>query len=156
MFEFSGELTGSAYKYFKKRMLKLEVGVLTFSFGTMFMLLLLISITTGYWPATIAWLTFYLLLLIILVAFPRKKEKSEVMPTKIFSDVEYIVSQSKKTEEYLLFEDVKKIVDYGEFYNVFLNGKYSYAFICQKSLLTQGTLEEFEAHFEGKIERIYK
>ena len=32
-------------------------------------------------------------------------------------------------------------------------GKYSDKFICQKSLLTQGTLEEFEALFEGKIER---
>lgn len=155
MFEFSGELTGSAYKYFKKRMLKLEVGVLTFSFGTMFILFLIISITTGYWPMTFAWLGLYSFI-ILLTFLPRKKERHDVMPTKIFSDVEYIVSQSKKTEEYLLFENVKKIVDYGEFYNVFLNGKYSYAFICQKSLLTQGTLEEFEAHFEGKIERIDK
>ena len=35
----------------------------------------------------------------------------------------------------------------------FIFGKISDKFICQKDLLTKGSLEEFERIFEGKIKR---
>lgn len=51
-------------------------------------------------------------------------------------------------------ELVRKVYDYGEFYFIsFRFGKISCYFICQKSLLTQGTIEDFEKLFDGKIVR---
>lgn len=49
---------------------------------------------------------------------------------------------------------VKAVKDMGDWYvfDFFLPNKSGY-FICQKSLLVEGTLEEFEQLFEGKIVR---
>lgn len=49
---------------------------------------------------------------------------------------------------------VKKVIDAGDWYYViFKLGDVSNAFVCQKDLLREGTLEQFEALFEGKIKR---
>ena len=49
-------------------------------------------------------------------------------------------------------QDVKKVFDYDAFYYLsFPFGKKNCKFICQKDLLSEGTLEEFESLFEGKI-----
>ena len=53
-----------------------------------------------------------------------------------------------------MIDSVKRVVDYGEWYDfVFYYSDRDLYFVCQKSLLTKGTLEEFEALFEGKIVR---
>ena len=52
---------------------------------------------------------------------------------------------------------VKKVIDAGDwYYVVFKFGDISSAFVCQKDLLTQGTLEDFEKLFEDKIVRKYR
>ena len=57
--------------------------------------------------------------------------------------------------EYRNIEDVKCVRDFGEFYElVFPFGKISEKFICQKDLLSKGTLAEFEALFGDKILRV--
>ena len=55
-------------------------------------------------------------------------------------------------ERFRMLNSVKEILDYGEWYYFIFNyeDRDPY-FVCQKDLLTQGTLEEFEALFEGKI-----
>ena len=51
---------------------------------------------------------------------------------------------------------VKKVVDAGDwYYVVFKGGSINSAFVCQKNLLTKGTLDEFEKLFEGKLVRKY-
>ena len=48
--------------------------------------------------------------------------------------------------------DIKKIVDYGDWYKIYFYFPHkSNAFICQKDLITQGTIEEFEEMFAGYI-----
>lgn len=51
--------------------------------------------------------------------------------------------------------EVKKLVDYGKYYYI-LYGGVNRAIICQKDLLVEGTLEEFENIFAGKIVRKLK
>lgn len=83
-----------------------------------------------------------------------KKEEKSLTPRKIFVSDETIVCIADKYTESQSIHDVKKIKDYGDFYDlIFPIGRYSEKFICQKELLSKGTLEEFEALFEGKIER---
>lgn len=49
---------------------------------------------------------------------------------------------------------IKKILDYGEiYYIIFKFGDITNAWLCQKDLLVQGTIEEFEQLFEGLIVR---
>ena len=49
---------------------------------------------------------------------------------------------------------IKKIVDYGEYYYLFVfRWDASNGVVCQKDLLVEGNLEEFEKLFEGKIIR---
>lgn len=50
---------------------------------------------------------------------------------------------------------IKKVIDNGKYYTVIYSGL-SNAIICQKNLLVEGTLEEFEAIFEGKIKRKFR
>lgn len=48
--------------------------------------------------------------------------------------------------------DVKKVVDLGEWYKIYFCFPHkSNLFVCQKDLIAEGTIEEFEALFEGKI-----
>lgn len=52
---------------------------------------------------------------------------------------------------------VKKVVDYGKFYYLYLYRlDPSYGIVCQKDLLIDGRIEEFEKLFEGKIKRKLK
>ena len=75
-------------------------------------------------------------------------------PKKIFVQDEYIVCTADKWTEAKAVSDVKVVRDFGEFYDlVFPFGNASEKFVCQKSLLSKGTLEDFEALFEGKLER---
>lgn len=49
---------------------------------------------------------------------------------------------------------VKKVIDAGDwYYLIFKFGDISNSWVCQKDLIKQGTIEEFEKIFEGKIKR---
>ena len=83
-----------------------------------------------------------------------KKEQLALTPKRIFVDGESIVSIADKYSESRLICDAKELRDFGEFYEiVFPFGKFSEKFICQKNLLTKGTLEQFESLFSNKIVR---
>ena len=68
-----------------------------------------------------------------------------------------VVHQCEKMERFHMLDTVLKVLDYGEWYYLIFNypDRDPY-FVCQKNLLAQGTLTEFEALFEGKIERRIK
>ena len=52
-----------------------------------------------------------------------------------------------------VIKDVKRLVDYGEFYEIVFRFGKGMNFVCQKNKLKIGTLEKFESYFEGKIVR---
>ena len=71
---------------------------------------------------------------------------------RVFTDGEYIVAVCNACSDSRLISAATKVFDYGSFYYIsFPMGQKSDKFVCQKNLLTQGTLEEFEVLFEGKI-----
>lgn len=109
----------------------------------------------GSWGVVIAYLSFYLIFP-LLVRIPRsKKEQAAVLPKRIYTERNSIVCVAEKYQERKKIADVKLVRDFGEFYElVFPFGKYSEKFICQKSLLSKGTLNAFEALFPGKIVRM--
>ena len=64
----------------------------------------------------------------------------------------HIVCITDRYEEIRKLKDVKRVTDRGEHYEIdFVYGRLSSSFVCQKTLLSKGTLEKFEALFEGKL-----
>lgn len=152
MIEFNGYLTGSAEKHFFKRTKTLARNLM---FGSVLLLLPAIIVFSFYLNLHILF-KIYVVIIMVLSLFllipQSKKTKKEITPKRIFVDGESIVCVSEKNTESRLISDVKKVTDFGEFYELtFPFGKVSANFVCQKSLLTKGSLEEFESLFEGKI-----
>ena len=53
-------------------------------------------------------------------------------------------------------DDVSKIIEYENMYIIVFSGLMGLGIIAQKDLLVEGTFEEFEKLFEGKIIRKIK
>lgn len=51
---------------------------------------------------------------------------------------------------------IKRIEDQGDWYYITFKGDFTENIICQKNLITQGTIEEFEELFKDKIVRKFK
>ena len=90
---------------------------------------------------------------IIFLATRSKSFRKKYFHIDVFYDGEFLVSKDYKgNETFRLASEATCVKDYGEFYQVFY-GIMRFP-VCQKDLLVSGTLEEFEALFEGKIVRV--
>ena len=161
MIEFKGKLSGAAEEqYMSKNARSEQITLLAF---------LVLSIPTTLWIGVhiMAYSLFelrglliiysvFLMLIYIMPKLPGSaKGKREYMPNRIYTEEDYILLVSDKHTDSKLIEHVKVVFDCGEYYDIrFPFGHYtSVPLICQKDLLTKGSLEEFEALFPGKIVR---
>ncbi len=161
MIVFNGHLTGSAEERFVKR--TVEYAQTQFIVGAVLAIpmtpgiarLLHVQLSTKVLPYLSGAVCAVFLLGMLLVRIPKsKKVKQACIPYRIYCEDDFIVCISEKDQVYRKISDVTKVRDRGDFYEVvFRLSKYSEKFICQKDLLTKGSLGEFEALFEGKIER---
>jgi hypothetical protein len=154
MIEFKGELTGKAKKFLLKEQVKVQAIASSLSASIFSVPLILAAI---YWDITMLFMLIPLAFFVVVSFLPAdKKAQKEFVPKRVFVDLkdEVIVSQCENTERFHMIDTVKRLEDYGEwYYVVFQYSDRDMCFVCQKSLLTQGSLEEFEGLFEGKIER---
>ena len=152
--EFSGYLTGKAEKFYWKKATVFGACILWGGAVLMLPVIAAASRALGDWRFTVIFGLAILGLPLLGFLPKRKKAKFPLTPKRIHTDGEYIVSIGDKFTESKLISDARRVVDHGEFYElVFPFGNYSDKFICQKSLLREGTLEAFEALFEGKLIR---
>lgn len=100
-----------------------------------------------------------LMLLSILVFFKPVKDyhgksdgymKIEVDESRIRVDQPYFIG--RPFFEISTFTDVRKLVEYDDYYYIYYKNS-SVPIICQKNLLIEGTLEEFEKVFSCKVVR---
>ena len=83
-----------------------------------------------------------------------KKNEHLFCPTRILIDSSrnelfVILNYNKITRH---FDDVVSVKDFGEYYKIkFKFPHKSIYFLCQKDLIVQGTLEEFETLFQDKL-----
>lgn len=159
MIEFKGYLTGISQKYFCNQIVKLQRIFIIFTCIPAFFLIYLFAYL--YWGGDIVEpksIIVALVLFAIVYMLPRiqtKKEKEKITPRRVYIENDIIICQSNALVESRSIQDVKEVRDYGGFYYlVFPFGKYSYRFVCQKDLLTSGTIADFEAMFVGKIKRM--
>lgn len=83
--------------------------------------------------------------------------KSISLSKSIYTEDEYIIALGDDFQQIKSISDVKYVIDHGDFYElVFPLGNVTDKFICQKDLLVEGTLEEFEALFKDKLRKAGK
>ncbi len=154
MIEFKGMISGNAEKYFFKRTRNLAIKILLVSEILVLFPFALYMIRTVNWVGLAA-IGIAFCCVPLLACIPKsKKEKKMLLPKRIYTDNESIICVGEKYVESKLIGDESLVRDFGEFYEiVYPFGKVSDKFICQKNLLSEGTIEEFESLFDGKIER---
>lgn len=164
MIEFNGALTGSAEKYFFKIQIKIArlitlISLLMVIVGMAIIYYIFISLSGNIPESKI--LDMIIIFAVLFIAFAiltytlLKKDMKKNLPKKIYIEDDLIFYISDAYTEGKTVGNVKEVHDYGEFYVMTFSAKNKASiFICQKDLLTKGTLEEFEALFEGKIVRI--
>lgn len=153
MIEFNGYLTGKSERFFfKKNISYLQIAII-FAFTMVLPFIILLVKTFEALSILYAYLAVFVCLMIAVRIFIPKSGKS-VIPKRIYIMDNKMVCIADNFTENRSVELVRKVYDYEEFYFIsFRFGKISCYFICQKSLLTQGTIEDFEKLFDGKIVR---
>ncbi|MBQ7362821.1 MAG: hypothetical protein IJW48_00050 [Clostridia bacterium] len=154
MIDFNGEINGDCKRFLLKKQIKIQVKV---SLIVAILFAVPIILTSVFWK-TIALLMFLpFAFAIVFSALPPSRGSQRIfVPQRVYIDTEEqtIVHKCAKLERFHMLSSVKAVIDYGEwYYFIFEFEDRDPYFVCQKSLLTEGTLEEFEALFEGKIER---
>lgn len=152
MVEFKGMLSGSAEKRFFQKIRNFEQNVYLVVITLFFPVLAYFGYFTGVWQIIPAYCLFYVMIPLLARIPKTKKERSTMMPQKICVEDGKMYAVTGRGTDTRSVDDVKKIVDHGDFYEVcFRLGRASQNFICQKNLLTKGTLEEFDDLFREKI-----
>ena len=154
MIEFDGYLTGVAKNHFFRRWSHFVRTIIVISMAGVLCPIVLFFVNRGDWKSlTVIAVCFAV---VFLCTFLQKKDQ-KLLTKKIVISEETITCITDKQSESRLIFDVKTVRDYGEFYEIlFPIGKVSFSFICQKSLLSKGSLEEFESLFHDKIEDMTK
>ena len=95
-----------------------------------------------------------ILLLLSAIYRERPKNYGKIMPRKVIIEDDAIISVCENIEYYRYMSDVKKVIDRGDaYFFVFYFPHKNVTYICQKTSVVQGTIEEFERIFENKIVR---
>ncbi len=154
MIEFNGYLSGAAEKRFYQKSREIGRNIAMVAILLISPPCVLVGIRMHFWiPLIVCGVLLVAIPLLMRIPQSSKKQK-ELLPKRIYAEDGFIVCIADKYTESKLIADVKQVYDCGEYYElVFPFGNVSEKFICQKSLLVEGTLEEFEALFEGKLER---
>lgn len=154
MVVFEGTLTGTAKKYYNKKVIMnlmeffmMCVALIPF---TMYIVVILLedSFTDDVLLRAILWTPSYVIVFTVVHLLKLKYG----CPKKIEINADYISVETQKEVITRTLSDVRSIYDYGEFYQIRVESKkMDIYFICQKSLITEGNLELFKGIFRGKI-----
>lgn len=153
MIEFRGDLCGNAKEFFINKFIEKLQFIYLVAFICIapfwFRFSYEIGVLRLFWvyPLCIA-------VLFIIVRIAYKKWNKDILIKRVYVEGSHIFSVSSNGTHKFKIKSVKKVIDYGEFYFIAFSKFLAVEdIVCQKNLLTKGTLEEFEALFEDKIIR---
>lgn len=153
MIIFDGYLTGSAEKWLHKKNREFGRNVLLVAVLLFFPIILFFSIETQKLLIIPIYSSLFVFVPLLSIVPQSKKEKRVVTPHKIIIDDKTLTCKAVKFEEIRFIQDVKVVKDHGDFYEIiFPFGKVSNNFICQKNLLSKGSIENFEILFKSKMD----
>ena len=157
MIAFDGYISGKAKNFYRKKSRRMGRNIFFFSMGIFSPAIIVLAINFESWVVIIGYISLFAIVPLLFMIPQGEKADRAMTPKRIYTDGEYIVCIADKVTESRLINDVKQVNEYDEFYElVFPFGKLSEKFICQKSLLSEGALEDFEKLFDGKLKRQVK
>ena len=148
---FRGKLNEECSRYLKKK--RIIEGIIKFNvmFVVSIPFVLCFAFAVSYWVFLFLIVTFIFALIDVLFY----DESFKVEPDEIDIDDMFLTGYCAKYDykriDYL--SDVLEVTDMGTWYKISLNLKYNSFFACQKDLIVEGTLEEFEELFADKLVR---
>ena len=151
MIEFKGELSDVCKKYMlKKETHKLAAIIINIPF---FVVAIVVAFI-WHWSMVIA-LPVILLFTILLCMPPSKRDYGAIFPLMIrIKDNGDMIVKGERFYWEQSISQVKSVTDNGDWYHIFFYYPHTNPrFVCQKNLISNGTIEEFEKLFEGKIIR---
>lgn len=155
MIEFKGQLSEKNQKEMNKFQHKIGI-----SSGCITALILGVVITVLTVKCDTVFAIAYIMcvLIAVLSSLPiPKKNWYIVCPETVRIDDDGITSIGVKFSQYRLLSQIKRIDDCGDYYRFWFDFPHqSPLFLCQKDLIVQGTIEEFEELFADKIVRKIK
>ena len=161
MIVFSGEFSEESKRYVLKQ--NARIGLLVSSISALIATVIVVTIAIIYslWLILLFLIIFALLVMLATLTpyIQRKRILKLIVPSKIVMNKEggYIRIYFRNTaivEKKL--SKIKKVIDEGKHYYIKLKLPKIDGFLCQKDLLVEGTIEEFEEVFQSKIVRKIK
>ncbi len=148
MIEFRGELSdyckNCILKTNRKNVTKIALVVALIAF-----IPVVIALCSGHW---IMLITVPVYVAFVAFAGISPKDLSLLIPDSILIDNEEMVAKSSKFNVKKSTKDIKAIYDMGECYKItFKTMPFYPCFLCQKNLIIQGSVEDFERFFADKI-----
>ncbi len=152
MIVFRGELSDRS-----KKILNREMSHIIFFATSITALILSVFITLAvvYYDWICAFLYFFVLPLFLLpVLSTSKKYWNNLCPTEISINDEIVIINGDEFYQERDISNLKSIIDYGDSYRMqFLFPHKAFSCLCQKDLIVEGTIEEFEERFSEFIVR---
>ena len=154
MIKFQGEINGKCLEDYFKRMRKEKIILMIFAsimlVGMCIFIIGLIEMYELLFIPLVVVMVWFIYALMPLTKRERRKFINQNLPhtTIIDPEEETITIKNMGPVRQFSFDEINEIHDYEEYY-LFISG--DPATRCQKSLLVEGTIEEFEKLFEGKI-----
>ena len=146
MVKFEGQLNEECKKFLKRQKFFAAVVSIAFSFTTTAPIIIVFALAVTKW---------IFLCLILLLAFFIYQYYYDRMgyPISIIVDQDYVkgIGEKQYQEYSTSIEKVVEVIDMGSWFRIKLDFKINMFLICQKDLLVEGTLEEFEEIFKDKL-----
>ncbi len=146
MVRFEGQLNEECKKFLKRQKFFAPVVSIAFSFTTTAPIIIVFALAVTKW---------IFLCLILLLAFFIYQYYYDRMgyPISIIVDQDYVkgIGEKQYQEYSTSIEKVVEVIDMGSWFRIKLDFKINMFLICQKDLLVEGTLEEFEEIFKDKL-----
>lgn len=156
MIEFKGKLADNTLKILKKRMVsnQQKTNIFFLIFGLPMITFLLRFIIPLKYIFIV--LSIFAILAVFTPYLILKANKIIFVPKCITINDGLIILTADSFTDSKKIEQVKVVKDYGGYYTFSFVGIFtnSSPYICQKDLLTQGTLADFETLFAGKIKKM--
>lgn len=147
MIKFDGELSTKCRLYAINRDRRLLLYVMIILMTPLVVLNIIMALNIN-----IFLLLFVPIFLIVIIAsylYKPKVQKSMLCHIEINEEIITMEVDEKYSERKIC--DVKRIIDYGEFYVIEFYFPGVLYIVCQKKLIVEGTLDEFEHFFDVKI-----
>ena len=146
MVRFEGQLNEECKKFLKRQKFFAAVVSIAFSFTTTAPIIIVFALAVTKW---------IFLCLILLLAFFIYQYYYDRMgySISIIVDQDYVkgIGEKQYQEYSTSIEKVVEVIDMGSWFRIKLDFKINMFLICQKDLLVEGTLEEFEEIFKDKL-----